>query len=187
MAETPVSVSLLMVECGTIESDLSLRKHVMVEYEKVELDFLDSAPIRISLAAELNITPEALFKLFEDPHSWEWATIKSVTWETEPPYGRGTTRTVDVAGQGKVQEYFLLWEQDKRMSFRFDKGEMKLVSALVEDYSVEALPDGRSRLTWNVAMQLRGFVRILSPLLSGLMTRRFAGLLDSLVVQVNGR
>ena len=157
----------------------------MVEYEKVELDFLDSAPIKISLSAELDMTPSALFKLFEDPNAWEWATIKSVVWENEQPYGRGTTRTVDIAGQGKVQEYFLIWEQDQRMSFRFEQGEMKLVSALVEDYQVEALTDGRCRLTWNIAMQLRGFMRILTPLLSGVMKKQFGGMLDSLVASVD--
>jgi hypothetical protein len=109
----------------------------MIEYNKVGLEFLDSAPINILLTAELNITPEALFKQFEDPGAWEWAGIKSVVWETEPPFGLGTTRTIDIAGQGKVQEYFLLWEQDKRMAFRFEKGEMKLVSTLVEDYQVD--------------------------------------------------
>lgn len=159
----------------------------MIDYEKVAMDFLDSAPIKISLTADLDITPAALFALFEDSDSWEWATIKSVVWETEKPYGLGTTRTVDIAGQGKVQEYFLLWEQDQRMSFRFEKGEMKLVSALVEDYQVEALADGRSRLTWNIAMQLRGFIRILTPLLAGVMKKQFAGMLDNLVATVNGK
>ena len=157
----------------------------MIEYEKVELDFLDSAPIKISLSADLNLTPPALFKLFEDPNAWEWATIKSVVWETEQPYGRGTTRTVDVSGQGKIQEYFLAWEQDQRMCFRFEQGEMNLVSALVEDYQVEALANDRCRLTWNIAMQLRGFMRILTPVLSGVMKRQFAGMLDTLVTSVN--
>ena len=157
----------------------------MIEYVKVGLDFLDSAPIKISLTADLDIAPAALFALFEDSDSWAWATIKSVVWETEKPYGLGTTRTVDIAGQGKVQEYFLLWEQDQRMSFRFEKGEMKLVSALVEDYQVERLADGRSRLTWNVAMQLKGFISILTPILSSLMKKQFAGMLDNLVATVN--
>ena len=158
----------------------------MIEYDKVGLDFLDSAPINILLTAELNITPEALFKQFEDPNAWEWAGIKSVVWETEPPFGLGTTRTIDIAGQGKVQEYFLLWEHGKRMAFRFEKGEMKLVSTFVEDYQVEALADGRCRLTWNIGMQLRGFARILSPLLAGVMKRQFAGLLKNLVTRING-
>jgi|TARA_B110000908_G_C9869731_1_gene277783 hypothetical protein len=159
----------------------------MIDYKKVELDFLDSAPIKISLTADLNIAPAALFKQFEDPHWWDWATIKSVVWETEKPYGRGTTRTVDIAGQGRVQEYFLLWEQDQRMSFRFEQGEMKLVSALVEDYQVQALAEGRSRLTWNIAMQLRGFIKILTPVLSGVMKKQFSGMLDNLVTTVNGK
>ncbi len=73
------------------------------------------------------------------------------------------------------------------MAFRFERGEMKLVSALIEDYQVEALPGGRSRLSWNVAIQLRGFASILSPLLAGVMKRQFAGMLAKLVVQVNGK
>jgi len=55
----------------------------MIEYEKVELDFLDSAPIKILLTANLNVTPPALFTLFEDPNAWQWATIKSVVWEQD--------------------------------------------------------------------------------------------------------
>ena len=158
----------------------------MIEYEKVDLSFLGSAPIQISLSTELDITPAALFELFEDSSAWGWATIDSVVWETAPPYGPGTTRTVNISqGQGKVQEYFFVWEQDQRMSFRFEKGEMKLVSALVEDYQVEPIGEGRCRFTWNIAMQLRGVVRILTPLLGGVMKKQFSGMLDNLTAQVN--
>ena len=153
----------------------------MLEYEKVDLAFLDTAPIRLVMMAEFEVPPEQLFEWFERTDTWGWATIERVTWETEPPHHVGTTRTVHVASQGDVLEYFLLWDQGRRMAFRFERGEMATVSALVEDYLVEPLDGDRCRLNWTVGMQLRGLWRVATPLLRGVMRRQFQGMLDDFV------
>ncbi|MCZ6502482.1 MAG: SRPBCC family protein [Gammaproteobacteria bacterium] len=156
----------------------------MIEYEKVDLDFLNSAPIKIVLTATFDISPATLFSCFEDPNSWGWATIEAVTWETPPPFGTGTTRTIELSGQRKVQEYFLLWEQDRRMAFRFERGDMREVSAFVEDYTVEEIGEGQCRLTWTIVMKLRGFAKLLSPLIGLVMKRTFSKMRDDLVTYV---
>ena len=159
----------------------------MLEYEKVELGFLKTAPIKIELTTRLNVSAEALFEIFEGPDSWGWASIKEVVWETPKPYGAGTTRTIDVEGQGKIQEHFFLWEQGKHMAFRFEKGEMKAVSVLVEDYSVKPISEDECEFTWTIGMKLRGILRLLTPILAGVMRKQFAAMQGKLVEYVDAR
>lgn len=157
----------------------------MLDYKKVGLEFLNDAPIRIELNTRLDISADDLFKMFEDSDGWGWASIKSVDWETPKPFGEGTTRTVDIDGQGKVQERFFLYEPGQHMAFRFEQGEMKAVSALVEDYAVKSTGENTCELTWIVGMELRGLLKILTPILRGVMTKQFGGMLDKLTESVN--
>ena len=157
----------------------------MLDYKKVELAFLESAPIKIVLKTQIDISAGDLFKMFEDSDSWGWASIKSVDWETPKPYGKGTTRTVDIDGQGKVQEHFFLYEPGKHMAFRFEQGEMKVVNALVEDYAVKSTGENTCELTWSIGMELRGLFKILTPILKGVMTKQFGGMLDQLTKNIN--
>jgi small ligand-binding sensory domain FIST len=77
--------------------------------ERVELDFIDSAPFRFVSKVDLAITPEQLFEVLADETSWpHWATaINDVTWTSPQPRGVGTTRTVKMRGGITVHEEFL--------------------------------------------------------------------------------
>lgn len=57
--------------------------------ERVELDFIESAPYRFVSTVDLPITPQQLFEVLEDAESWpHWATvITRVTWTSEPRAG----------------------------------------------------------------------------------------------------
>ncbi|MDG1205081.1 MAG: SRPBCC family protein [Pseudomonadales bacterium] len=160
-------------------------KTTVLDYKKVELAFINDAPIKIELKTRLAISAGDLFDMFEDPHGWAWASIKSVVWETPQPFGEGTTRSVDIDGQGKVQERFFLYEHGEHMAFRFEQGEMKAVSALVEDYAVKSTGVNTCELTWTIGMELRGVLKILTPILRGVMTKQFSGMLDKLTESVN--
>jgi len=50
--------------------------------ERVDLDFIDSAPFRFVSTVDLTITPVQLFEVLDDAESWpQWATaITKVTW-----------------------------------------------------------------------------------------------------------
>ena len=61
----------------------------MLDYKKVQLEFLNEAPIRIKLKTQLAISADDLFDMFEDPNGWGWASIKSVVWDTPKPFGAG--------------------------------------------------------------------------------------------------
>jgi hypothetical protein len=145
--------------------------------ERVDLDFIDSAPSRFRNSVDLAITPEQLFEVLADAESWpRWATvITKVTWTSPEPRGVGTTRTVDMRGGIIGSEEFLSWEPFTRMAFRFNECSTRAVAAFAEDYRVEVIPGG-CRLTWTMAQKPAGPARLamslVAPLLS-LALRRF--------------
>ncbi len=76
--------------------------------------------------------------------------MTNVTWTSPEPKQRGTTRTVTVNGV-VFHEYFLLYDREKkRFAFRFDSISRPLMSAGIEDYIIENLPGGKSKLTYSV-------------------------------------
>jgi carbon monoxide dehydrogenase subunit G len=153
--------------------------NTMVPCERVDLDFIETAPYRFRNSVELAITPEQLFEVLSDPQSWpQWATvITKVTWTSAEPRGVGATRTVHMRGGIVGDEEFLAWEPFSRMAFRFNECSTRAVAAFAEDYRVETIPGG-CRLTWTMAQKPAGPARmamvVVRPVLN-LMLRRFLG------------
>lgn len=142
-----------------------LRRRDITGYEnrmntcrEVGLDFFESAPARFVAEVEVRATPEEIFDVFEDAHSWTvWALpITNVEWTSPKPFGVGTTRTVTMYG-GVGKEVFIAWERGTRMAFRFTETSMPNTSAFAEDYHVTDLGDGRARVRWVMAMETTGF------------------------------
>ena len=144
----------------------------MHQYKKVAMDYLDSAPNKIKMVNELPLSCRELFEIFEGTDTWTWAGIEEVIWGNEPPFNADTTRAI-IQGGTRVEEQFLLWEQDRRMVFRIEQGEIGLLGALLEDYQVEPVGDGACRFTWTIAYEFNGWRQALSPLLGFLMKQSF--------------
>ncbi|ORA35033.1 SRPBCC family protein [Mycobacterium aquaticum] len=125
--------------------------------ERVDLDFIDSAPFRFVSTVDLAITPEQLFEVLADETSWpHWATvITNVEWTSPEPRGVGTTRTVSMRGHITGHEEFLAWEPFSHMAFRFNTTTSDAISAFAEDYRVVETADG-AHLTWVMAMKPSG-------------------------------
>ncbi|ART70375.1 MxaD family protein [Mycobacterium dioxanotrophicus] len=125
--------------------------------ERVDLDFIDSAPFRFVSTVDLAITPEQLFEVLADETSWpHWATvITNVEWTSPEPRGVGTTRTVSMRGHITGDEEFLAWEPFSHMAFRFNTTTSDAISAFAEDYRVVETADG-AHLTWVMAMKPSG-------------------------------
>src|SRR3569833_3729973 len=72
----------------------------MYPCERVDLNWIKTAPFRFSNSVDLAITPEQLFDVLADAESWpQWAkVITGVPWTSPKPYGVGTTRTVNMLG-----------------------------------------------------------------------------------------
>jgi hypothetical protein len=131
----------------------------------VGLDFIEGAPWRFENEAKLDASPEAVFDIFADGESWpRWFEgIKRVVWTSPEPMGVGTTRTVTLTTM-TVHEHFLAWERGKRFAFRFVGSSLPLCRAGIEDYRLEAMPDGRTRFFYGVYLEPSLLVRLAGPL-----------------------
>jgi hypothetical protein len=120
----------------------------------VDLDFIGSAPFRLSNSVEVAVTPEQLFEVLGDAESWPRFSpvIAKVIWTSPSPYGVGTTRRIETRVGIVGDEEFLAWEPSGRMTFRFNECSTRAVAALAEDYRIESTSGG-CRLTWTLALK----------------------------------
>ncbi|MDT7755595.1 MAG: hypothetical protein QOH27_1493 [Mycobacterium sp.] len=134
--------------------------------QKVELDFIDAAPVRFVSKVDLAITPEQLFEVLGDAASWpHWAmVITKVVWTSPEPRGVGTTRTVTMRGNIVGDEEFIAWEPYSHMAFRFNQSNSNAISAFAEDYRVVETAEG-CHLTWVMAMKPSGLAGKLGMIL----------------------
>ena len=133
----------------------------------VDLGFFETAPESFRYEIVLTATPARVFEVFEDEDSWPvWAdAILRVAWTTPKPFAVGTKRTVDLRGGLSADEYFIAWEPNERMAFYFERTNKPVLRAFAEDYQLEALPNGKTKLVWRVAFESRGLMAYVSPLL----------------------
>ena len=145
------------------------------ECTSVDADFFSTAPQIYVNTVEVPCSAEALFGVFEDPHSWpKWAMgIGEVEWTSPKPYKPGTTRTVRFWGGMAVYEDFFLFDAPHEMAFRF-YGTTELVwKAFGEHYQVESTGDHSSRLTWTVAYEPAGGFAKVHALVRPMMVLNF--------------
>ena len=134
----------------------------MYQLEDIDLDFIHQTRFSFPATVELDCTPDQLFDIFEDPHSWTvWAgAITKVEWTSPKPFGVGTTRTVTMSGGMIGVEEFIAWKRGERMAFKFTQCNKSMITAFGEDYVVTDLGNGRCRLQWTMAMQPRGASKV---------------------------
>ena len=148
---------------------------------KVDIDFVQTAPLRFSNSVDLAITPAQLFEVLADAESWpHWASvITRVTWTSPEPRGVGTTRLVDMRGGIVGDEEFLIWEPNTRMAFRFNRSSTSALAAFAEDYQIVPTSEG-CRLTWILAQRLAGPARFTAPAAVPIMNIAFRRFLANL-------
>ncbi len=139
--------------------------------EKVGLDYFDDAPVRFTASETIAATPEEVFAVFLDAHSWtRWVfAITGVEWTSPFPLQVGSTRTVHMRGGLSAYEEFIAWEPGRRMAFRFNEMSKATAAAFGEDYQVTDLGDGRCRVDWVMAMTPTGASRYTIPVIKPVM------------------
>ena len=144
------------------------------EYKCVpfELDYYATAPQQFIYERTLECSPDELFDIFEDEHSWPvWGTgIAKVDWTSPKPYKVGTTRTVTFQGGGmEVYETFIAWERGKHMAFCFTGTTQEVWTSFGENYVVKDLGDGECHLTWTIAYTPCSVFKMIHPLVKPVM------------------
>ncbi len=142
------------------------------EYDKVDADFLRTAPVRVTLRHLLPVTPAVAFRCLEDGEAWpKWLTaIARVEWTSPKPWGVGTTRTIWL-GKRPVDEHFFAWEDGHQMSFRFERGSIAPIKAFAEDYALTAVGADKCELAWTYGFALRGPFVLVQPLFAAKFKR----------------
>lgn len=138
----------------------------MHDCRPTDLSFFETARHRYVQSIDMATTPDALFDAFEDPAAWPNFTpaITGVEWTSPKPFEVGTTRTVHMVGGLVAEERFVAWERGVRMAFVFTRFSHEMVEAFGEDYRVADLGGGRLRLTWTMAMAVKGVHNVTLPL-----------------------
>ena len=147
--------------------------------DKIDDAWIDSAPVQLINSVEIAASPRAIWAAFEDAAAWpRWASvITHVEWTSPRPFGIGTTRTVKMRGGLVGYEEFISWDPHRRMGFRFNEASMNGVRAFAERYTLEPLPDGRTRVVWVMAMAPTGVSKVIVPLTRAAMRRMFGRML----------
>ncbi|TJZ44074.1 SRPBCC family protein [Streptomyces piniterrae] len=114
----------------------------------VELDFVESAPLRLVFAAEAAAPPKAVFAaLAEDVEGWSrWFTGVSRSAPTDG--GRG--REVRLTGGTRFTETVLATEPDRHYAYRVDTTNAPGLRALLEDWRLTP-SGGGTRVRWTFA------------------------------------
>ena len=155
--------------------------------DKVDDSWIDTAPVRMVNTVDIAASPEQIWTALEDADAWpRWASvITHVEWTSSQPFGVGTTRTVKMRGGIVGYEEFIAWVPLRRMGFRFNEATTSGVRAFGERYTLEPQSDGRTRVTWVMAMAPRGPSKAIVPLTQlpmrlafGRMLRRFGALVE---------
>jgi hypothetical protein len=144
----------------------------MFACEAVDLDFLDTAPIRLGVTVNVARPPNEVFPAFaHDPANWgEFfpGFDKTGRYHTPVPHGVGAGRTVRFTGV-KFEETILAWDEGARWAFRVDSAQAQVFDAFVEEYHFE--PDGSDAtlLHWTIAYKPRLAFNLARPVLPRVM------------------
>jgi len=132
---------------------------------KVDLDYLESAPLLVRSSAHIAAPRERVFAaIARDPAGWgRWfpGFDGSGRWDTPVPHGVGSVRAVRAFGV-RFRESILAWDEGERWAFRVDEMSLPMSKAFAEDYRLSDDGEG-TRLDWTVASQGLG-LRLAGPL-----------------------
>jgi len=145
-----------------------------------DVAFADRAPIVLRAETSVAASPETVWPALADASAWvEWFTgMKAAHYTSPAPHGVGSTRSVRVLAL-EADETILAFDVGKRFAFRVDSTNLPLFAALVEVVTLEAVGSA-TRVVYRQALEPKGWLRPLMPLLRRQMERGLRRGLDGL-------
>ncbi|MFD9225045.1 SRPBCC family protein [Streptomyces sp. NPDC060064] len=123
----------------------------------VELDFVESAPLRLVFSAEVKASPGAVYRaLAEDVTGWpSW--FSAVTSAT--PTDGGAGREIRLRGGTFFAETIMATEPEDRFAYRVDETNAPGLRALLEEWRLTPTATG-TRVQWTFAADAPALMRI---------------------------
>lgn len=114
----------------------------------VELEFVESAPLRLVFAAEVSAAPEEVYRaLADDVPGWpDWFTAVTAARPTED----GAGREVRLKGGFVIHETIMAAEPGERYAYRADLTSAPGMRALLEEWRLTPAGTG-TRVRWTFA------------------------------------
>lgn len=133
----------------------------------VDEQHVNTAKARGTAEREMAVSATQLFATLEHGPSWsKWVpVIRNVRWTSPQPFGKGTTRTVDLVHGVRMEEVFWAWEPNRRMGFSVTAASIGWLSALSELYEITSLSPERCLVRWTLAQSYAGRLRTVEPVL----------------------
>jgi hypothetical protein len=119
----------------------------------VDESFFQTAPQRFTHTWEIARPADSVWSELNGDQPLHWITGFSITWNTAPPFGVGTTRTASVLGLIKMEEKYFIWEEGRRNAFYGAAMNLPLFTSLAEDYVVEPRGENACTFTWTIAVE----------------------------------
>ena len=127
--------------------------------DPIDDSFFDTAPIVVPATVELDAPPQRVWDALGSDEMWSWAPIiDRLRWITPRPLSGTPVRRLRLLGLVTIEEQFYRWEEPRRATFRVTQSTRPLLRGLAEDFLLEELPGGRTRLTWTMALAPKGDV-----------------------------
>ncbi|MCX4830983.1 SRPBCC family protein [Streptomyces sp. NBC_00006] len=144
----------------------------------VELDFVDSAPLRLVFAREVSASPDAVYRaLAEDVVGWpQWFSAVTLA----RPLDGGARREVRLKGGTRFLETIVAAEPGDVYAYRVDETNVPGIRAMVEEWRIEGVPGGGSRVRWTFAVDAGAGVRVGMKAGRGGLGRAFRGAVGAL-------
>lgn len=136
-------------------------------------DFLTSGAKVFVTSVDIDVSADTLFSALEEADTWVNFVddIAKVEWTSAKPFGVGTTRSVTLNNGVVADEVFTAWEQGRRMEFYFSAISKPIFQAVYENYVITPNGDNRCTLEWTFALKPRGIMKLLLPLIGGVLKR----------------
>jgi hypothetical protein len=143
----------------------SSNKGDLVHVVRVDEQLVATAKARGVAEREMAVSADQLFATLEDGPSYtKWVpAIRKVAWTSQRPFGKETTRTVNLVGGATIDEVFWAWEPNHRIGFSISASSFRWMSALAELYEITALSSDRCKLRWTLAVRLPGALGKVEP------------------------
>jgi Polyketide cyclase / dehydrase and lipid transport len=156
--------------------------------EAVDESFFRTAPKVVRTRARISRPRARVFDAVAcDPAGWgRWfpGFSSDGMWQTAPPHGVGSVRSVRAFGV-RYRETILAWDEGERWAFRIDDASVKLFEAFAEDYGFSDDDSGTGTLLeWTVAYRPRPGLRWADPLVPAGMGRVLRRAADRLAAVV---
>ncbi|WP_370410120.1 SRPBCC family protein [Streptomyces fradiae] len=123
----------------------------------VELDFAESAPLRLVFSADLAAPPAAVYRSLAVELGSTPAWFTAVTAAT--PTDGGAGRTIRLRGGIEFRETILASDPAARYAYRIDRTNAPGLTALLEEWLLSPAADG-TRVRWTMAVDGNGPCRL---------------------------